>query len=95
MSPLSFLPLQPSASGGGPAAPAPRGVLPYRDSKLTTLLRDALGGNSSTLFVACVSPADVNSHMTVGGMNGLLAGGWTVGPAAGVQACMAQTVPTG
>ena len=40
-------------------------VLPYRDSKLTTLLRDALGGNSSTLFVACISPADANAAMTV------------------------------
>ncbi|EFJ43862.1 Kif4A type kinesin, partial [Volvox carteri f. nagariensis] len=37
----------------------------YRNSKLTTLLRDALGGNSSTFFVACVSPADANTVTTV------------------------------
>jgi kinesin family protein 4/21/27 len=34
--------------------------VPYRDSKLTRLLQDSLGGNSRTTMVACVSPADVN-----------------------------------
>ena len=33
---------------------------PYRDSKLTRLLQDSLGGNSRTVMVACVSPADYN-----------------------------------
>ena len=32
----------------------------YRDSKLTRLLQDSLGGNSKTVMVACVSPADTN-----------------------------------
>ena len=32
--------------------------VPYRDSKLTRLLQDSLGGNSKTLMVACVSPTD-------------------------------------
>ncbi|KAJ1370430.1 hypothetical protein KIN20_032150 [Parelaphostrongylus tenuis] len=32
--------------------------IPYRDSKLTRLLQDSLGGNSRTLMVACVSPSD-------------------------------------
>ncbi|XP_009994071.1 PREDICTED: kinesin-like protein KIF17 [Chaetura pelagica] len=32
--------------------------VPYRDSKLTRLLQDSLGGNTRTLMVACLSPAD-------------------------------------
>eukprot|EP00741_Cyanophora_paradoxa_P018513 tig00021070_g17872.t2 len=34
--------------------------VPYRDSKLTRMLQDSLGGNSKTLMIACVSPADIN-----------------------------------
>ncbi|KAF8064520.1 KIN4A [Scenedesmus sp. PABB004] len=33
---------------------------PRRDSKLTRLLQDSLGGNSRTVMIACVSPADIN-----------------------------------
>ncbi|CEM37179.1 unnamed protein product [Vitrella brassicaformis CCMP3155] len=41
--------------------PAKRGQhVPYRDSKLTRLLQDSLGGNSRTVMVACISPADSN-----------------------------------
>ena len=36
------------------------GHISYRDSKLTRLLQDSLGGNSHTLMIACVSPADSN-----------------------------------
>ena len=32
--------------------------VPYRESKLTTILRQSLGGNSFTLMVACLSPLD-------------------------------------
>ncbi|KAI9311711.1 hypothetical protein BX666DRAFT_1867533 [Dichotomocladium elegans] len=39
--------------------------IPYRDSKLTRLLQDSLGGNSQTLMVACVSPADSNMQETL------------------------------
>lgn len=39
--------------------------VPYRQSKLTRLLQDALGGNSQTLFLACVSPADSNASETL------------------------------
>ncbi|CAL7949261.1 unnamed protein product [Xylocopa violacea] len=37
----------------------------YRDSKLTRLLQDSLGGNSVTLMIACVSPADYNLDETL------------------------------
>ncbi|RDY01938.1 Kinesin-like protein KIN-4A [Mucuna pruriens] len=36
--------------------------VPYRDSKLTRLLQDSLGGNSKTVMIACISPADVNAE---------------------------------
>ncbi|KAK3916982.1 Chromosome-associated kinesin KIF4 [Frankliniella fusca] len=42
-----------------------RGYVSYRDSKLTRLLQDSLGGNSMTLMVACVSPADYNCEETL------------------------------
>ncbi|XP_066288584.1 chromosome-associated kinesin KIF4A-like [Branchiostoma lanceolatum] len=39
--------------------------VPYRDSKLTRLLQDSLGGNSHTVMIACVSPADSNLEETI------------------------------
>lgn len=41
------------------------GHIPYRDSKLTRLLQDSLGGNSHTVMIACVSPADYNCDETL------------------------------
>lgn len=43
--------------------------VPYRQSKLTRLLREALGGNSQTLFLACVSPSDTNASETLSTLN--------------------------
>lgn len=37
----------------------------FRDSKLTRLLRDSLGGNARTLMIACVSPSDVDAEETL------------------------------
>lgn len=34
--------------------------IPYRDSKLTRLLQDSLGGNTKTVMIAALSPADYN-----------------------------------
>ncbi|KAG5677802.1 hypothetical protein PVAND_007530 [Polypedilum vanderplanki] len=50
-----------SALGGGSSG----GYISYRDSKLTRLLQDSLGGNSVTLMVACISPADYNIEETL------------------------------
>ncbi|KAK9866728.1 hypothetical protein WJX84_012203 [Apatococcus fuscideae] len=38
--------------------------VPYRDSRLTRMLQDSLGGNSRTVMIACVSPADINLDET-------------------------------
>jgi kinesin family protein 4/21/27 len=37
-----------------------KGFAPYRDSKLTRILQDSLGGNSRTTMIACVSPSELN-----------------------------------
>ncbi|KAJ2450489.1 hypothetical protein EV183_004259 [Coemansia sp. RSA 2336] len=35
--------------------------IPYRESKLTYMLRDSLGGTALTLLIACISPAEANA----------------------------------
>jgi len=42
----------------------PREVVPYRDSVLTWLLKDSLGGNSKTAMVACIAPADYEETLS-------------------------------
>jgi len=44
---------------GKPAAP------PFRESSLTKLLQNALGGNSKTCMIAALSPADINFDETL------------------------------
>lgn len=39
--------------------------VPYRDSKLTRLLQDSLGGNTKTVMIAAISPADYNYEETL------------------------------
>lgn len=39
--------------------------IPYRDSKLTRLLQDSLGGNSRTLMIANIGPANYNLEETM------------------------------
>lgn len=39
--------------------------IPYRDSKITRILKDSLGGNSMTVMIACISPADSNFEETL------------------------------
>lgn len=39
--------------------------IPYRDSKLTRLLQDSLGGNAHTLMIACISMLEANVNETL------------------------------
>lgn len=39
--------------------------IPYRDSKLTRLLQDSLGGNTKTIMIAAISPANYNYDETL------------------------------
>lgn len=39
--------------------------IPYRDSKLTRLLQDSLGGSAKTMMIAAISPADYNWSETM------------------------------
>lgn len=44
------------------------GFIPYRNSKLTRLLQDALGGNSKTSLIVAASPCSYNCEETLGSM---------------------------
>ena len=39
--------------------------IPYRNSKLTRLLQDSLGGNSKTVMIANIGPADYNCEESI------------------------------
>ena len=43
--------------------------IPYRDSKLTMLLMDSLGGTSKALMIACVSPSSEYAEETLSTLN--------------------------
>ncbi|KAJ2078558.1 hypothetical protein H4R24_004397 [Coemansia sp. RSA 988] len=49
----------------GDAHRGPLAHVPYRESKLTYMLRDSLGGSAQTLLVACVSPAEANATESI------------------------------
>ncbi len=42
-----------------------RSHIPYRESKLTRILQDSLGGNTRTILIACVAPTIVHSSETL------------------------------
>lgn len=50
-----------SGKGGGRGKDM---VVPYRDSILTWLLKDSLGGNSKTAMIACIAPADYDETLS-------------------------------
>ncbi|EGD72527.1 Kif3b protein [Salpingoeca rosetta] len=41
------------------------GFVPYRNSSLTRLLQDSLGGNAKTMMIAAIGPADYNYNETI------------------------------
>ncbi|KAI5917549.1 hypothetical protein F4810DRAFT_716334 [Camillea tinctor] len=43
---------------------AGKDVVPYRDSILTWLLKDSLGGNSKTAMIACIAPSDYEETLS-------------------------------
>lgn len=47
-----------------PASKRTKEVIPFRDSVLTWLLKDSLGGNSKTAMVACLSPCDYDEGLS-------------------------------
>lgn len=49
---------------GALTSPTPAHI-PYRDSKLTRLLQESLGGNARTIMIANVGPADFNYDETI------------------------------
>ena len=40
-------------------------VVPFRDSQLTRMLQNALGGNSKTIMICAISPAQLNFEETL------------------------------
>lgn len=55
---------QASSAPAGKAAKAAADKVPYRDSVLTWLLKDSLGGNSKTAMIAAISPADYEETLS-------------------------------
>ena len=49
--------------------PAQTLYVPYRESKLTTLLRQSLGGNSYCLMIANVAPIDIYTEENISTLN--------------------------
>jgi len=41
-----------------------RDIVPFRDSILTWLLKDSLGGNSKTAMIACIAPSDYDETLS-------------------------------
>uniref|UniRef100_A0A8C4KW93 Kinesin-like protein n=1 Tax=Dromaius novaehollandiae TaxID=8790 RepID=A0A8C4KW93_DRONO len=59
-----------SSHAGSPSTSSISGTrrqayIPYRDSILTWLLKDSLGGNSKTIMIATISPASSSYHETM------------------------------
>lgn len=53
------------ADASKPGVDKGKHFIPYRDSALTWLLRESLGGNAKTIMIAALSPADINFDETL------------------------------
>lgn len=62
---ISALAEQSTAQSATSKALKKNAYIPYRDSVLTWLLKDSLGGNSKTIMIAAISPADCNYSETL------------------------------
>ena len=58
-----------AAGGGGPPGSGAPTHIPYRDSALTKLLTDSLGGSSLALMIACCSPSLRHLEETLSTLN--------------------------
>ena len=63
---INALAKQSEGGKGGKKKKKKKVMVPYRASKLTHLLKQSLGGNSKTIMIAAISPADVNFKETLG-----------------------------
>ena len=57
-------PQKKSKSRAGGVKGSSNAVVPYRDSILTWLLKDSLGGNSKTAMIACIAPSDYEETLS-------------------------------
>ena len=57
------------SSGTKASKEAPQIVVPYRDSILTKLLMDSLGGNCLTIMIGCVTPSNAYIDETIQTLN--------------------------
>ena len=55
-----------SSSSGSSGSSGSSVHVPYRNSKLTRVLQESLGGNSVTVMLAAISPAKYNYEETLG-----------------------------
>jgi len=60
---IAALASDPKDKAGSPRK-RPKEIVPYRDSILTWLLKDSLGGNSKTAMIACISPSDYDETLS-------------------------------
>ncbi|XP_041091421.1 kinesin-like protein kif7 [Polyodon spathula] len=55
---------------GALADPKRKGThIPYRDSKITRILKDSLGGNAKTLMITCISPSSSDFDESLNSLN--------------------------